>query len=102
MKRTERHGAGIDAGPLERGEEVLTVCLELLLGVPNLEHVNLVIAVRGMKAPACGLAESRSLEVADDALVIGLGHVLGGDMDRYSHRARNYRAVAPGGIIPIR
>jgi hypothetical protein len=43
VNRSDRHDAGIDAGSLERSEEMLTACLELLLGVPNLEHVNLCV-----------------------------------------------------------
>ena len=44
VERTVRHDAGINAGPLQRGEQTPAVFLMGLLGVPNLEYVDLVFA----------------------------------------------------------
>lgn len=82
------------------GEEVLTVCLEPLLGVTRLGHVDLVVAVGGMRAPAFQLADSQCLEVTDDALGVGLGHVL---VVTWTARATrgDRRALAKERLIPI-
>lgn len=50
---------------LDRGEHLLTVCLELFGGLPHLEHVHVVVAISGVEqAPfwlTCAEASSSAI-----------------------------------------
>ena len=56
MERMYFDNAGIDSRILEEPEQPLAVCVELLLGIPHLEHPDLILTVGGVHAAAVGVA----------------------------------------------
>ena len=70
MQRVDVDGARIDAGALDYREEPIAVRVELVRRVPDLEHVDLVLAVGGVKPSPLRLACARGIELCDDAVVV--------------------------------
>lgn len=85
MKRMDVDRAAIDTGSLQDAEQLVTVRFEVLLGVPDLEHLHLVIAVGGVESAPIGVACALGLEVPDHAVVVVPRHVLRGDVDGDGH-----------------
>ena len=56
MQRVHVDGPRVEAGTLQRLQQPLPMRVEVLGGVPDLEHAHLVAAVSGVERPSLGLA----------------------------------------------
>jgi hypothetical protein len=56
--------------PWITAEEPIAVRVEVVWRLPDLEHVDLVPAIGGVKQSPLGLACARGIELCDDAVVI--------------------------------
>ena len=70
MKRVDVDGARINAGALDHRAEPIAVRVELVRRVPDLEHVDLVLALGGVKQRPLRLACARGIKLCDDAVVV--------------------------------
>ena len=82
---TDAARAGVDARGLDEQEGLVLVVVELLRRFPDLEDLDLVVAVGGVVKASGGLVVTGRLELGDDAFVVLLGHLGGADVDGNGH-----------------
>src|SRR5215469_15587272 len=85
MQRVYLDRSGVETRALQRREQLVFMRVEMLFGVPDLEHANPVLAVGGVEASSLGLAHARVLEILDHALVFGSRHLVWAYVDGDSH-----------------
>lgn len=94
MKRVYFDQTAVDPCRLAGLEQPATVGIKLLGGVPDLEHVHIVVlAIGGVELSSLWVPGARGLELIDQALVIAPRHLLRAYVDGYRHLSGNFGAA---------